>query len=329
MASSAHEEHMNALLRYGIQRSNRYEVTIPLPKSLGGTSSSSASGRTSQSGQHSLFGYDTSIDIFGFKIDVLDSITSIVSNRAGDQVRGLSLMCEQTEIPGKSFSTTDVKYNGDYFRMPYSNVYGLHSFTFNVSQDGYEKAITDKWMDTVINIGTQEIGYYDDYTTDVTISLLDTQDHKSYSVRLIDAYPVFSNPITVNQSENNTVALLMVQFAYRKWEIVGSESNSGLASSLSETPFGKYLTPILSNPVVKQATSVLKQNGIDLEGDAVQYYNMADSIVKGTTGSSINKSTTLLNGMINQVQSDHKINANQTAKVISMLRNTIGTLGGN
>lgn len=307
--TNAHQEHMYHVIKYGIARSNRFNVMIPLPKAIQGNDTSSS--------KSSLF------SVFG--VDVLDKVTSILSNRKGEEVRGLAMTCEQTEMPGKSFTTSDVKYSGEYFRVPYNNVFGLHSFTFHVSGDLYEKAIIDTWMSNIINEKTQEIEYYDNYVSDITISTLDTQGKETYSVVLKDAYPVFCNPVTMSHNESDSGCILIVQFSYKRWEPLTTTASSGV-STLAETPLGKFLTPVLANPIVKEATNVLKNNGIDLEGDAVQYYNMADKLLKNTTNSNINKTVSLLNGMQTNVKTNNKISASQTASVISMLRSAVGSL---
>ena len=86
------------------------------------------------------------------------------------------------------------------------------------------------------------------------------------------------------------------------------------------------MTEILSNPVVKEATDWLKENGIDLEGEAMNIYNMVDDIVKNTTGQSINKSVSLLNGMIASVEVKGKIGAEQKAGVIRAIRESMKIL---
>lgn len=304
------EQHIHHIIKYGIARSNRFGVEIPLPKALQGSSDSSSS-------KSSLF------SVFG--VDILDKVTSVLSNRHGESTRGLSMTCEQTEMPGRSFTTSDTKYSGEYFRQPYNSVYGLHSFTFHISEDVYEKIIIDTWMDYIINHKTQEVEYYDNYVTDITISTMDTSNRETYSVVLKDAYPVYCNPVTMSFNETNSYCILIVQFAYKRWEPLSASSTTDV-SSLSQTPFGKYLTPILSNPIVKEATNVLKVNGVDLEGDALQYYNMADKLLKNTTNSNINKTATLLNSMTTEIKQNDKISPSQTASIISMIRSASGVL---
>ena len=308
--TSEQEQHLYHVIKHGIARSNRYHVEIPLPKSLTGDSSNGQS-------SSSIF------SVFG--VNILDKVTSILSNRQGEETRGLAMTCEQTELPGRSFTTSDTKYSGEYFKQPYNSVYSLHNFTFHISQDMYEKIIIDKWMDYIINAGTQEVAYYDNFITDITITTQDTANRDVYSIVLKDAYPVYVNPVTFSHNESNSYCILIVQFAYRRWEVKGSQSSNAV-SSLAHTPFGKFLTPILSNPIVKEATNVLKVNGIDLEGDALQYYNMADKILKNTTNSNINKTVTLLNSITTEVKSNNKISAGQAASIISMIRSASGVL---
>lgn len=308
------KDHLRYVIDHGIARSNRFQVLIPLPPFMQKKTVQQATGQLS-------------LDIFG--VDVGPILSAFLGADRKEVTRGLDIMCDQTDLPGKSFTTSDVKYNGDFYKLPNTVVYSLHNFNFHPSEDMYEKNLIDAWMSAIININTQEIMYYEDFTTDITINMMDTNDRVVYTAILKDAYPIYNNPITLNHGEKDMAAIMMVQFAYRKWFRAGEQqtNNTGL-NRLSQTALGQYLTPILSNPVVAEALNMMKDRGIDLEGDALEYYKMADNIVQNTTGTSINHSVGLLNGMIAQIKLSDNITGTQAADLLRILDDTVRKLKG-
>lgn len=302
------QEHFSSLLKNGVSRSNRFKVTIELPSALTESPSSKPEGKDS---------------LFKKAIKI---VTRVISAYSGESTRSLSLTCDQTEIPGRNLVTSETHYNGDALKVAYGAVYGMHPFTFHVSQDMYEKVIIDKWQELAYDPVAHTSNYIDDYTSNVTIEVLDINDNSMYTVILKNAFPVMCNPLTYSNSERDTLVPLMVTFAYKRWERPDQTPDNGLLSSLSQTPFGPYVTEFLSNPVVKEATDWLKDNGIDFEGEAMNIYNMVDGIVKNTTGQSIGKSMTLLNGMMANVESNGKITDTEKAGLIRGIREAMSIL---
>lgn len=307
------QEHISYLLKYGVARSNRFQVLIPLPNELLARINNTAQQKTS-----SWFGDDS----------VLSLINSFVGGSSGDVTRGLNLMIEQTEFPGKNLTTSNIKYNGDFYRQAYAVVYGMAPFTFKVTRDMHEKNIIDEWMNLIVDPRTHEVRYMDEYAVDITINQLDEQDNVVYSVLLKDAFPTMCNPMTASNEEQNVIHRLTTIFAFRRWERVGElENKTGHYSSLSQTIFGPILAPILSNPAVQKALDIFEQStGIDLEGEAVNIYNQVEQIVRNTTGSSVNTTVGVLGEIKARTENNQKIEPIQKAKILDIINKAIGAL---
>ena len=297
-----------SVMRHGLSRTNRFEVVIPLPTALGSPQS----------------------DNRGVELvrDVIKIYGSLRGFDTSNGTRSLNDMIEQTELPGKNLTTTDIRYNGDFYKLPYAVVYGAQQFTFRVSQDMYEKNIIDNWMNIVFNPNTHEVSYMDDYVTDITINQLDMQDNVTYSIVLKDAFPSMCNPLTVSNEEQNQFHRMAVQFMYRKWyrPDIDAEGPKGI-SSLSQSPLGPIVTPILSNPAVQRSLEILeRETGIDLDGEAANVYNQVDEIVKQTTGTSINQSVSLIEGIKAATELNDKITNEQKAKLITIVDDVLSGL---
>lgn len=301
------------IMKNGMARTNRFQVLIPLPPAL--------QSKTNNTGQEKSSSFE------GFEI--VQKISSFFGGGNVETTRGLDLMVEQTDLPGKNLTTTDIKYNGDFHKLPYSTVYDAQQFVFRVSREMYERNIMDEWMNLIYDPQTHEIEYMDNYVSNIVINQLDEKDRVTYAIVLKDAFPVTCNPMTVSNEDNNQFHRLSVSFAYRKWAREGeAESKPGsLIDSLSETPFGPLLTPILSNPAVQRGLEVFeRETGIDLDGEAVAVYNQVDQIVKNTTGSSINKSVTMIEGIRASTSINDRITTDQKDRVIGIIDDTLSGL---
>lgn len=309
---STTQEHFAHILKHGLARSNRFQILIPLPNSLLSDTSNESQQKTST----------------WFNNDVIRLISSF-SGSGPEITRGLDLMIESTELPGKNLNTTDVRYNGDFYKLPYAVVYPMQQFTFKVSGDMHEKNIIDEWVNRIYNPVTHEVAYMDDYCVNITINQLDEYDRIVYSVLLRDAFPTMVNPLTVSNEEMNQFHKLVTMFSYRRWERVGEKENTADngVDSLSQTVLGPILTPILSNPVVKEALTVFENaTGIDLEGEAVGIYNQIDQILRQTTGGSINSTV----GIIEQIKASIGLNGKltniQKAELIQIVNKVLTSL---
>ena len=299
------QEYIQYLTKYSIARTNRFQVIIPLPTALLPDTDNTEQEKTS-----TFFGQD-----------VIKYVSSYLGGGGSEITRGLEIMVESTDIPGKSLTTTEVKYNGDFYKIPYANVYETQQFIFRCSRDMYEKNIIDDWMNLIFNPTTHTIGYMDNFVTNITINQLNEQDEIVYSVILKDAYPSLCAPLPVSNEDRDTFARVQCQFMYRRWQKAEENVNvSDGVSSLSQTPLGPILAPVLSNPAVQRALDTLEnQTGLDLEGEAVNIYNQIDAIVKSTTGTSVNQSVSILEAMKAQIEVLGTITAESASKLIGII----------
>lgn len=310
-------ESVTHLTKYGVARTNRFNVIITLPQQLQEIINQ-------KKGQDQDGGNFLRPIIGEFGVDLVKTVLG----SGVEIVRGLDIMCQDAEFPGKSLSTSETKYNSDYLNIPYSITYQPINITFVVSRDFLEKNILDEWQNLIINPITHDVGYFEDYASPtIEIQQLNEQDRVTHKVAIIDAYPSEIQSMALSNEDGDNYHRVTVTFVYRTWKNLDVEQPSGVAS-LSETPLGPLVTPILGNPAVQKATRfVEQQTGLNLEGEAVNIYNMVDGIVRNTTGQSTNRSVGLLNGVKAQTELNQNISNDQKAKLIELIDGTIGRLG--
>jgi hypothetical protein len=125
----------------------------------------------------------------------------------------LTLRCESAELPGRSLATTEQKIYNISEKFPYQTTYNDANFTFLVSDDMAEKEFFDSWLEFINPSTNFNFKYKGDYSTTVSVNQYDVQNKKTYSVDLIEAYPVAVNQMSLDWA-SDSLHKLTVTFAY-------------------------------------------------------------------------------------------------------------------
>ena len=76
----------------------------------------------------------------------------------------------------------------------------------------------EEWQKKAFNEQTWDVGYHNEYTSEVQIYLLDRKDQRRYGVRLHEAYPRSIGAVDLNQAPSSEIIKLPITFSYRWWE---------------------------------------------------------------------------------------------------------------
>ena len=147
----------------------------------------------------------------------------------------LSLLCESTDLPGKTLNTADVKVYGPTYKIPYQKQYAEINFNFLCTNAGNERQIFDRWIEYIMpnetnNMrfprGTDGLGGYlteviieqfDDYSSSEANGLEDADDGVVIKrIQLVDAFPIGYSAQGLNWGDDGFLRLT-VQFCYRRF----------------------------------------------------------------------------------------------------------------
>jgi hypothetical protein len=213
----------NIKAKGGPAKSSRFQVIIPIPQYLS-----------------KRFENNFLSNLLNFPNEVIGSIARGEStapfggneNRGSDQsfswrndaTRWLALQCEATEIPGKSYTTSDVKTYGPSFKVPNQTVYNDISLTFICNNEFSERKLFDAWMETIRSPNTNNFRFAKDdngagYMTQLKIIQYDDFVKQIYSVELMDAFPIGISSQQLSWSDDN-LHRLTVQFSYHKYRTI-------------------------------------------------------------------------------------------------------------
>jgi len=150
----------------------------------------------------------------------------------GGSDRMLALLCNSTQLPGRSLDTNEYTTHGPIRKYPYQNVYDDVTFSFYCEESMGVSELFHEWHSFICdNNTTNEFSYYEDYVSDMIIEQFDAAGNITRSVKLIDAYPVMVSPLDLSWSSQNEFLNLQVTFTFKYWR----------EEPVLNKPFGNYL----------------------------------------------------------------------------------------
>lgn len=157
--------------------------------------------------------------------------------------RRMSMRCENAELPGRTIATMNQKIYGVEEKFPYQSTFGDIALTFIVGDDMKEKLLFDAWMNWINPTINYNLKYKADYASTLRINQYDLQNKVSYSVDLIDAYPISMNSMNLDWSSDSHHRLIVV-FAYTSWR---NNSLENLTMELIENSLAAGITDPLQS----------------------------------------------------------------------------------
>lgn len=173
----------------------------------------------------------------------------LIPNTVNDKL--LSLLCQSSNMPGATLQVKRQTLFGPSFIRPGSINYGESvSMSFLCDKEMDVRKIFDGWIHSIINPSSFTVNYKDEYARDITINQLDEAENVTYSLKLIDAFPVSIGSLSTNQAALDRFHILPVTFSYRYWETVDI-SNSENFDPIVDGPKEKLKTtqPKVAEPI--------------------------------------------------------------------------------
>ena len=130
----------------------------------------------------------------------------------------LSLRCESTTLPTRTFSTLEQKFGSNPVeKYPYLTTFNDIQLTFIVDDDMNQKVFFDAWLNFINPQYNYNFRYKGDYATVITVNQYDVTNQISYSCNLYDAYPISIEPLDLDWATDG-YHKLRITFAYTYWQ---------------------------------------------------------------------------------------------------------------
>lgn len=129
----------------------------------------------------------------------------------------VGLLCQSISIPQKTLQTFEHKALG----VPYRGVHGLNfepiTATFICDGEMEVRKFFEAWLNTIVDSYNNTLHFYDDYTTDIKITLFTREGKVLYQVVLEEAYPMNISNLDLSHNSNNTLLTMSCTFTYKRW----------------------------------------------------------------------------------------------------------------
>lgn len=200
--------------RKGIGRPNRFRVEMNLPPGV----------NTMLSG--------TPWGVSDFVNTAATSTNIQATNQRYNSGRGaINIMCTQATFPQRTLLTWDAQQNSAVFRVPYSFEYDPVTFTFYSDSTMNTRRYFEIWQSAVGNIQNNTMNYMSEFVAPVSIYQMDVAGNDTYSVQLIDAWPITLGSTDLSMNSTDSVHEITVTLAYRSYT---SDSDDDYASSSTD-----------------------------------------------------------------------------------------------
>jgi len=145
--------------------------------------------------------------------------------------RQINIHCDSVTMPGRDLTQQEVQYGTDVKR----NMVQAHTYEGNITATFYadkymrERTFMEAWQNICVDPVRHEAGYYDDYVGKMHIYQLAAdseigRDMPSYAIEAMDVYPATIGVQELSYSAEG-IAKVTVQFAYKQWRNLGSETS--------------------------------------------------------------------------------------------------------
>lgn len=240
----------------GFARQNRYEISIP----------------TITLGQRSSRIYSEQLDVLQYPEESNDWMNDYFDADLGAMNLELMAYCEQTQLPSYQFQLETNSHYGPSFKIPHRAEYQDLTMTFLCGNDMLERYFFDAWMYMIMDPGTNNFNYIDEYAVDIDIvqykeraemselntttvvnqlvgltsgdSIKDWAMIPNYVTTLVDAFPIAINTQELGYGINDSIQKLQVTFTYKfAIPFYGKGAINGRSRRGTEERFRQTITP--------------------------------------------------------------------------------------
>lgn len=185
----------------GVAKRNRFRVEFYLPK-----------------------GIQTGLGVGGLNLSSIGG-TIQTKDRELNSDQTINMMCNSINIPERTLLTAS--YQNLYLppKLPYFAESGEVNLILYSDTTYNTREYFDIWINTVFNIQSKTVNYYDEYISDVNIFALNAYGNDAYQVTLHEAFPVALGNLDLSYNDGE-MQQVSVTLAYKHWT---SSHNQGFS----------------------------------------------------------------------------------------------------
>ncbi len=142
----------------------------------------------------------------------------------------INIKCHTANFPQRNLVTAERLQNSSAFRVPYTQAYDPVTFSFYADADGDTRRYFDLWQNTVVNVRSNTLNFYNEYTSNIEMWNLNELEQPTYGVRIEEAFPMAIGAVDVSYSNSGTFQTIVSTFQYRRWVEIGTTADQQRAA---------------------------------------------------------------------------------------------------
>lgn len=142
-----------------------------------------------------------------------------------DLLKNTVMFCDQVQLPGVNYNTSDTRSYGEVRKAPYERLYEDINMSFYVDTDMSVKLFFDYWMNQIQDPVSRNFNYYENYTSDIILEVQDLHNNTRYNMKLFEAFPKSIGAIQMDYNSKD-IMKLSVNFAYKYYHVGALEGLS-------------------------------------------------------------------------------------------------------
>ncbi|USV40938.1 baseplate wedge protein [Xanthomonas phage BUDD] len=146
-------------------------------------------------------------------------------------IGSINIKCHTANFPQRNLVTSERAQNSSSFRVPYTQAYDPVTFSFYADADADTRRYFDLWQNTVINVRSNTLNFYNEFTANVEMWNLNELDQPTYGVRLEEAYPIAVGAMDIAYGNAGTYQTVTTTLQYRRWVQIGSSADNQRAQN--------------------------------------------------------------------------------------------------
>ena len=145
---------------------------------------------------------------------------SIPGATNGDELKQLSIMCDQVSLAGRDVQAVlDLQYGIRRQVVYNAPAYTPLSLSFICTDKMDEKRILDEWNNKCVSVGGGfNVAYYNDYIGELDVYVLDRSGkNRTYHMHYHEVYPKTVTAVELNHGTTNATLRVTAEIQYAFW----------------------------------------------------------------------------------------------------------------
>lgn len=161
----------------------------------------------------------------------ISPVESLLEKYGGSVKEDLSIHIKKAQLPDLSLQTFQHSHNGIPTKYPYENQTGDLGIEVIASNNFWERNFFNDWQKLAISYGipsptsnnvgqsaTFNVGYYDDFVSEVVIETFDTSRQIKQKVKFAGVYPLSVGIVDLDWQSKDMPVIFYVTLSYSYWE---------------------------------------------------------------------------------------------------------------